>query len=131
MYIIHVHGLANVLGHHCDYGDVMYFDVFLAGNIAVLSKDLSGQKLNWESRRDVTKLADFASFWLQRSSNLAKIRIDTCISKSQWPKPCLEMYSTVQESKITSGLMDHLTCLQTCNLLPLPYLNELLIDSDL
>ena len=42
MYIIHVHGMANVLGHHCDYGDVMYFDVFLAGNIAVLSKDLSG-----------------------------------------------------------------------------------------
>ena len=41
-----VHGMANVLGHHCDYGDVMYFDVFLAGNIAVLSKDLSGQKLN-------------------------------------------------------------------------------------
>ena len=77
MYIIHVHGMANVLGHHCDYGDVIYFGVFLAGNIAVLSKDLSGQKLNWESRRDVIKLADFISFWLQRTSNLAKIVIET------------------------------------------------------
>ena len=47
--------MANVLGHHCDYGEVMYFDVFcfffsfvesLAGDIALLLEDLSGQKLN-------------------------------------------------------------------------------------